>query len=324
MWLVWSCIAIVLFALCEIYEKKGSSIKEECSELKIIIWFGIFGFIVALAIKTFGLRESNTSFFVMACENKLLIINAGLYCLALFMAFISLKFIPLVIEVPITNTDGIFCFIGAVLLYAIRGNFEEIRSEVTIPKVILVTIILIVVIVFSILHYNNFKKDKDNFVGKLLNSVSGSKIKLVTFVIFGILCAFLSAILDASHSVIIYYILDEVVDSFDFIYFNNILYGIIGILIYIYILIKYKKFYNPFKKSEYNRMMGACLDCIGNIATVLAVNINPFWADPIISTYFVFTVFLSSILLKEKLKMNQYVCVILLSLCIIAFAIFDR
>lgn len=103
MWLLYFIISIILFALCEVYEKKGSSIKDECSELKIIVWFGIFGFIVAFALNALGIRESNTSFFVMAYENKLFILNAVLYCLALFMAFISLKFIPLAIEVPITN-----------------------------------------------------------------------------------------------------------------------------------------------------------------------------------------------------------------------------
>ena len=100
MWLVWSCIAIILYALCEIYEKKGSVFDEPCSETKLLVWFGMFGLIVAAFISAAGLRESGEGLISFMTDNPAVILAPVFYFLSLLLAFISLKFIPVSIEVP--------------------------------------------------------------------------------------------------------------------------------------------------------------------------------------------------------------------------------
>lgn len=325
MWLVWSCIAIVLFAFCEIYEKKGSVFEEQCSETKLLVWFGIFGLIFAFSISVMGLRESNEGIISMIMKNPVFILSPIFYFLSLLLAFISLKFIPVSVEVPITNTDGILCFIGAILLYAFRGKFVEIAEDVSPIKLILVVIVTITAFIFSVMYEQKVESGEDTElvekIRKQGNKTSFIRAKLLA--IIGIICAVLSAMFDAGDSVILYYILDEVADSYDYLYFSNMMYAIFGLLAWIYVSVKLKKLYNPFEKGQGNKALGAFFDCAGTVVTVFAVAENPFLSDPLISTYFVFTVLLSRIILKEKLSLRQYVCIAILLCGIFAFAILD-
>ena len=59
------------------------------------------------------------------------------------------------------------------------------------------------------------------------------------------------------------------------------------------------------RRNQRDKAIGALLDCAGMVTCVLAISHNPFFADPIISTYFVFTALLSRFLLKEKLTVRQ-------------------
>ncbi|MBQ7747331.1 MAG: hypothetical protein IJT92_07805, partial [Spirochaetia bacterium] len=80
---------------------------------------------------------------------------------------------------------------------------------------------------------------------------------------------------------------------------------------------------NPFAISEKNRIAGSGLDCLGTVTSNLAVALNPFFADPLISTYFIFTIFFSRMLLKEKYDRRQYLCIAAIFVCIVLFSIYE-
>ena len=325
MWLVWSCIAIILYALCEIYEKKGSVFDEPCSETKLLVWFGMFGLIVAAFISAAGLRESGEGLISFMTDNPAVILSPVFYFLSLLLAFISLKFIPVSIEVPITNTDGVLCFIGAVLLYGLRGKYDEIAEEVSLAKVILVVVVSAAAFVFSVIY------ERKAALGESTENAGntgyqGGKNRLRSagfYAAAGIICAVLSAMFDAADSVVVYYILDEVADSNDYLYFSNMMYAIFGFLAWIYVSVRLKQPYNPFARGQGSKALGAFFDCAGTVVTVFAVAENPFLSDPLISTYFVFTVLLSRFMLKEKLSVKQYACIGVLIIGICAFAFLD-
>ena len=69
MWIFWSLLSILFFSLSGIFEKKGSRLEEECTELKFLVWFGIFSIAVAVFIQTFGLRELDSNLFEFLKEN---------------------------------------------------------------------------------------------------------------------------------------------------------------------------------------------------------------------------------------------------------------
>lgn len=317
MWIVWSLISIVFFSLSGIFEKKGSRVEEECTELKLLVWFGIFSIAVAVCIETFGLRELDANLFEFLRENPAIMLCPLFYMLSLLFLFISLKFIPLSINVPITSTNGIYCFAGAIILYAALGKFQEVREEVSLIKVVLVLAVTVTIAVSSIL-YNRFvhKNYEDREYIEL-------KKKTPLFVIVGIVFAVFSALSDASDSVVTYYILEEVCGSLDYIFIYYLISGIIAFFAYILLTIKTRKLYNPFARSEKYKMAGSGLDCLGTVTSNLAVALNPFFADPLISTYFIFTIFFSRMLLREKFDKKQYFCIAVIFICVVLFAILD-
>lgn len=318
MWIFWSIIAILLFAFCEIYEKKASNIDEDYTELKMLIWFGIFSLLVIVGIKILGLRELDMNIIEFLSKNPVVIFSPIFYMLSLLFAFISLKYIPVSIEVPITNTNGIYCFLGAIILYAILGKFDEVREEVTIIKIILVIVVTITIIFSSIIYNNYVYKNKESEEYKKLRK------KISAFALFGILLAFLSALCDAGDSIITYYMFEEVCGTYDFLYVYYSINVIIAVFAYIYLIIRTKKIYNPFLAKEKCKMIGAGLDCAGTVASNLAVAANPFFADPLMSTYFIFTIIFSRFILKEKFDKKQYICIAVILVCVFVFVVLDN
>ena len=139
----------------------------------------------------------------------------------------------------------------------------------------------------------------------------------------GIVFAVVSALCDASDSVVTYYILEEVCGSSDYIFIYYLISGIIAGFAYIILIIKTGKLYNPFAFSENSRIAGSGLDCLGTVAANLGVALNPFFADPLISTYFIFTILFSRIIMREKFDKRQYLCVAVILICVVLFALLD-
>ena len=322
MWLIWSLVSILLFAFCEVFEKKGSDIREPFSETKMLVWFGIFGLLTAAAVAAFGLRETDLSLLEIVPAYPSMALGIVFYFLSLLLSFVAMKFIPVSVSVPITNTNGILAFVGAVLLYSLRGKYQEIAEEVTLPKVILVLVISAAVVVFSVIYQRQIMGGRDeSFLGRLHRD--GQRKKVMLFALIGIVCAALSAACDAGNSVVTYYILDGVIASNDYLFFSNLLFAFLGAAAWVFVSVREKRPYNPFGKHQAAKAIGAGLDCVGMVTYVLAVDENPFFSDPIIATYFIFTVFLSHLILREKLSKRQIFCIVVLALCICAFAFLD-
>lgn len=322
MWLLWTVFSLIFFSLCEVYEKKSSDPNESLSETKLLCWFGAFSLVVATFVSVTGIRESDSGFFTILTENPVLILPTIFYYLALLLAFICMKYTPVSIEAPITNTSGILSFVGAILLFSIRGKYAEIAEEVTAVKLLLVVIVCAVTIIFSVIYHRIIECESSQWNNLNLTKGPFNKNDLF-YATAGIVLAALSAMSDAANSVVTYYILDDVVNSYDYLYFTNILSSILGLVAWIYTSLQLKRPYNLFDRSQVDKAIGASLDCAGMVTYIFAVADNPFLAEPIISTYYVFSIWLSHIIFKEKLNMKQYLCIAVIVVCIFLFARLD-
>lgn len=78
---------------------------------------------------------------------------------------------------------------------------------------------------------------------------------------------------------------------------------IIAVICYIYVyIIKKEKFELKFDLPKW---AGACREIAGQFAYIYAIGANPTVAASMISSYCVFSVFLSRIILKEKLSLKH-------------------
>jgi len=317
MWIIVALISVMFYATAEVIQKKGSNEDENFASLKLLIWFGIFSGITSMAVYFFGFKETNITATEMLKTKPISILSPLFYYISLLFCFLSFKFIPLSIASPITCIDGILTFVGVIVMFLFVGEKALIDESITPLKLLLVVLVLVGIYACGIIQ-NKFDK------GNALKIRSTSKIKNTCFAFLGIILAFISATFDASSSLTDIYLLSDEFASFDYIYLHGILVFAFTIPVYIILLIKNKKLYNPFSKTEISKMLGAGFDNIGMIFYMIAVSKNAIYTNVLISSFCVCTVILSKILLKEKTNKKLDVWIFFTIVCIIAFAIVDE
>ena len=93
-----------------------------------------------------------------------------------------------------------------------------------------------------------------------------------------------------------------------------ILYGLTffgaAVICFFFLWIKTKTIYNPFRKSEGNKIIASCCEEFGQVFYVYAMAENPMLVAPMVTAYCIVSVILSRIFLKEKLVRSQLISVI--------------
>lgn len=319
MWLLFALISMGFYAFAEMFQKQGSDLREEHTELKIAIWFGIVSGVTALAIRLLGLKESSAGVVEIVRQNPLMLCSPALYYLSLLASFIGFRLIPASIGSPITCTDGVFTFIGVVLLYFAIGKGEVLDENITAVKVILV--ILLSVGVFATTLLQSRKEDREEN-----RELAGGRslIRNGRFAVPGMILMILSAMLDASSSLTDLYFLGELADSYDYIYAVSLMDAGIAVVLYIVLWIVDGKPYRIIGKAEVPRILGAGFDAAGMLFYMIAAAGNQIYTNILISGFCALTVILSRWILKEKIGKKQAFWVGFTVVCILAFSVVDE
>ena len=94
-----------------------------------------------------------------------------------------------------------------------------------------------------------------------------------------------------------------------------------AICIWLYMMIVKKYKYNPFQEEELLRCGAATGETLGTMAFIFAASINPVLTTPITSLYFLVTIVLARVFLKERLTKKQYISMAFLMAGIVLFGI---
>ncbi|MDO4219223.1 MAG: hypothetical protein Q4C78_04460 [Synergistaceae bacterium] len=313
MWIVFAFISIIFYALGEVFQKKGSDFEGEHSELKILIWFGICSGIVSLAINLLGLKSSITALQMLKIHPAILL-SSTFYYVSLLLCFFAFKLVPVSIASPVTCMDGVFTFIGIIVLYLIIGKSSILYESITSLKLVLVILISIGVYASTLIQTRKEDTEENKKLAKGMFLLNNGR-----FAIIGVILTLLSAVLDAFSSLTDIYFLGEVPVSWDYIYIHGMMLFGFSVILYVLLWILEKKPYKIFAKMELPKVMGAGFDSLGTIFYMIAVAGNQIYTNVIISSFCVFTVLLSRIILKEKIEKSQAVWIGLTVSCIILF-----
>ncbi len=319
MWIVFVFISIFCYAFGEVFQKKGSGFEEEHTSLKILVWFGIISVVMAFEISFFNLKETSSSALTMIYNNPVIILSPLFYFLSLFLCFLAFKLIPASIVAPITGAEGVFTFIAVIIMFLLLGKSALLDESITPLKLILV-IISIVGIYASGLIQSKIEDKEDNKKlahGKFL-------IKSGRFAAIGVILAVSSALVETASVLVDIYALGDLVDSYDYLYTYEVLIAIFTLVVYAVLWYLEKKPYNPFKKSENFKMLGAGCDNLGLAFYMLAISRNPLYTDVLTSSFCIFAVLLSKIVLKEKLKKSQKIWTAITLFAVVSFVVVDE
>lgn len=314
MWIIYAFISIAFYALAEVMQKKGANIEEEYSELKILVLCGIFSGVGALCIDCLSLKETSMTVLQILKAHPTILLSSILYYLSLFLCFLAFKLIPVSIASPITCMDGVFTFIGIIILYLTIGKSDILGEHITAFRLVLVVLIFTGVFITTLIQSKkeDTEKNKELAKGKFF-------IRNGCFAVIGVILTLLSAVFDACSSLTDIYFLGELPESFDYIYTHGMILACFSLILYIILWIIEKKPYKIFARSEVPKILGAGFDSFGMVFYFVAVAGNQIYTNVLVSSFCVFTVLLSRLILKEKIGKKQAICIGATIACIIIF-----
>ena len=303
-WLILSVLCMASWGLTDILYKKGSPREDELSCYKFMVWLGIIMGIVAIVL--FPESESGSHLLAWVCGNVLYILIPLSYPIAVMVGLNGKRYLDISVASPLENVDGAIAPIIMLAFFLMTGTIKSVRSMVS--GLDLLGIMLVIASVILLGKLEQKLAESDNTV-----LTDGKKKRIgVRALIFPLVYSGFDAICTAASGIVLYDEGNVAIGEVDFLIVESMAFVLIGFISYIYLWIKMKHPYNPFRRTETVRCAGGILELIGNVCFTYAVAANPVLATPITSSYCIVTIFAARILLKERLQKKQYACLAIL------------
>lgn len=301
MWFIFAMITWVCWGAANLFYKKGSDIKDKNSHAKIAIMVGI-----VMGIHATIYMFANHIDFQFENMIKYLPISI-LYIASMIFGYVGLRYLELSIAAPLQNISGAITVILLYIFFPSDNNWVHYVGF----AIITIGVIWIAVI----------ERHQDEVLRKL----QGVKVdKKYQYGFFALIFPFLYAILDGLGTFGDGIVLDnlkiltedEVLLSYEFTFF------IVAMIYWLYLYFVKKEFMNIFKQKD--RTIAAVLETGGQFFYVKAMASYAIISAPIIASFFVFSIILGRIFLKEKLSKKQYFVIFIIMIGIALLGIGDE
>lgn len=302
MWFLFALIATLGWGFADLFYKKGTDENDPQSHLKIAVWVGLVMGVCALALIPFAeTKFSVSSFFTSIVKYAPASLS---YIISMVIGYAGMRYLEISIISPVQNASGALSSAAMIIFFLVTGKITNITEEFGILDILGTVIIVAGVIALAVVE----KKISDREL-----ALSGEKVdKKYKFGALALMFPLLYCLFDTIGTAADGIILDEEtglgLGEIDVIILYGLTFLAAGIICWIYMFIRNKKPYNPFKDG----IKGVAAGCeeFGQIFYVYAMARNPVLAAPMIACYCIVSVILGRIFLKEKLKKSQYMCVI--------------
>ena len=220
------------------------------------------------------------------------------YIASMVIGYKGLKYIELSIASPIQNTSGVITSILLIIFF---------KEKYDLPAYLGIIIVFIGIIIISIKEY----KENRNFDLKIYKK----KITLLAIILPLIYCVLdgLGTFLDGVY-------LDKlnIIDEDSALLSYEYTFFIYGIINYVYLSFKDEKLIT---KSDHFKLIAAILETAGQFFYVFAMANDSVIGATIIGSYFILSLLLSSIFLKERLNKTKYLGILITTIGIIILLI---
>ena len=216
------------------------------------------------------------------------------YIASMVIGYKGLKYIELSIASPIQNTSGVITAILLILFF---------KEAYDLPAYIGILLVFVGILVISIKEY----KENRNFDLKIIKK----KITMLAIILPLMYCVLdgLGTFLDGVYLDKLELISeDSALISYEYTF---LIYGIIS-----YIFLKKKKEKIKIEK-DYTKLLAAILETAGQFFYVFAMADDSVIGATVIGSYFILSLILSRIFLKEKLSWIKYLGILITSIGII-------
>lgn len=301
MWFILSLVTIFFWGGSDLFSKIGSKPTDKYSHWKIVIAVGTVMGIHATV-------ELITGTYFEPMDFIRYLPASACYITSMILGYVGLRYIMLSIGSPICNSSGA---IACILCLVFLGN-DYMPDALTWVGIVLVCV--------GVVGLAFVEKQIDEAAETLAEKNENQKYRIgFIAIVFPILYAILDGLGTFADAILLdRNIVNE--DSGNIAYEYTFFLMAIICFIYVYI-IKKEKFELKFDAPKW---AGAICETAGQFSYIYAIGSemgNPTVAAPMISAYCVFSVFLSRIVLKEKLSWKHYLVIFTVFAGIIAMGI---
>ncbi|MBR6897601.1 MAG: hypothetical protein IKN24_05465 [Lachnospiraceae bacterium] len=298
--IVFTLLSMLMVCGEDLYEKKSVASRME-DVLKTLIWYGIFNAIVLCALLLFGLDETSLMPHELILNKPVVLMNPICSYTCLFFAIAAYKYVGVSVRNTFANVDGLFYILFLVIYHVLTGNAGFAARLFTPTMAIGLILILGVTII-----YPSIKDSQEKKQGQLTPEHK-------TALKIGIALAIVSALFDGADSFVSSVLIgDNIVDSVEFIAANTLVQVIISAFIWIYLWIRNKMIYNPFRKTEKYRFVSQAFSAAGDLFYIFALSGDALLGVVLWNAFPVLDILGARILMKEKLTRIQYLALFIL------------
>lgn len=298
MWILYALLTFTCWGIADLFYKIGNAKEGEYNHLKTGIFVGIvMGIHASIYLLYKGIDISVIDMY------KYLPVSL-LYIASMVIGYRGLKYLELSISSPIQNTSGVITAI--LLLIFFKEHYD-------MPFYIAAILIFIGIFWLSVIEVKRNKQARAAYK---------KKNKLEKVIIFTIIFPLIYCLLDGAGTFIDGIYLDkmELISEDMALVCYEYTFLIYAIITYIYLKIKKVKFKIT---SEKPKVLAAIFETMGQFFYVFAMGVNATISAPIVGSYCILSMILSSIFLKEKLTKKEYMAIFLVIVGIVILAIMD-
>jgi len=302
--IVFTLLSMLMTCVSDLFEKKSVESSTE-DAMKTLVWYGIFNALFLCAALSFGMDETSLLPHELLYSSPAVILSPIFNYLCLLFALVAYKYLGVSVRNTIVNIDGLFFIILLVAFHMMTG-----MAQYAARLFDRLTIIGLILIIGAGMIYPNINGAEEK-VSVEYTAESSKKTKGI--VVIGIVISVISAFFDGAESMVSSVLIgDDVVDSIDFISAVAFIQVIASFLVWIYLWLKNKKPYNPFRKTEKNRFIGQGCGLLSDLFYVFALTDDAFLGIILWNAFPVLDIAAARIFMKEKLTALQYLVLIII------------
>ncbi len=301
-WFLPTIVCILGWGFADLFYKKASNGDDRFSHWKIAVWVGLVMGICALVLLPFS--ESGFSPSALIHSAVLYAPASFCYIISMIIGYAGLRYLELSVASPVQNASGAFSAICILVFYLCTGNIAAVTESLSVLDLVGTVLIVCGTVALAVAE-NRLSKGEQALPAKQRRYRYGAVALL-----FPVLYCVFDTMGTAADGIILDKNAGMGLGEFDVLILYGLTFFLIGIGAWIYLLLRTKKPYNPFTKSEAPKAIAALCEEFGQVFYVFAMAAKPVLAAPMVASYCVISVFLSRVVIHERLKPSQRACVI--------------
>lgn len=297
-WVILTVVSVAIWGLADMLSKKGTEPEDPFSHIRFVICTGVAMLVFTPFFRAFS--ESGASLPQLLAQYPVFLLITLAYVVSLLLSFFSFRHLEASVASPLCNTSAAMILLMLLAFYLFSGRRRGVLELLTPLNVLASLLVCGGVIAVGIVRSAEEEQLQE-------------RRELVQYGAAAILFPLMSAFFDALESVGDSLMVDAEagagIGSIDYMRLWAATYLLICIPLWIYLLVKEKKAYQPFSKKEGLKLASGLAEVTAYTLYILALEREPFFVSFLSSTYCVFSILFCRVFLKEKLSKGQYLCI---------------